>query len=90
MDRSKYIEECLAQFETSNFQKLDMDPTQKFEKKVPTSLQNIKKAIGEEEYKKIYPSGSNPGKFTEQQKYTNSPTKIQKILQTSTSFRYDQ
>jgi hypothetical protein len=63
MDRSKYIEKCLAQLETSNFKKLDADPTQKFEKNVQTALKNIKTAIGEEEYKKIYPSGSNPGKF---------------------------
>ena len=59
----KNIEKCLAQLETSNFQKLDADPTQKFEKKVQTALLNIKTAIGEDEYKKIYPSGSNPGKF---------------------------
>ena len=43
--------------------KLNTDPTHTFEKTVQTALQNIKKAIGEEEYKKIYPSGSNPGKF---------------------------
>ena len=63
MDRTKYVQKCLSQLETPNFMKLDTDPTHTFEKTVQTALQNIKKAIGEEEYKKIYPSGSNPGKF---------------------------
>ena len=63
MDRTKYVQKCLSQLETPNFMKLDADPTHTFEKNVQTALQNIKKAIGEEEYKKIYPSGSNPGKF---------------------------
>ena len=63
MDRTKYVQKCLSQLETPNFKKLDADPTHTFEKNVQTALLNIKKAIGEEQYKKIYPSGSNPGKF---------------------------
>ena len=45
------------------FQKLDKDPTETTERKVQNTLREIKDAIGEETYKKIYPSGSNPGKF---------------------------
>ena len=63
MDRKKYIGKCLSQLETSNFKKLDTDPTKTFETKVQTTLQKIKEAIGEDDYKKVYPSGSNPGKF---------------------------
>ncbi len=63
MNRSKYVEKCLSQLETPNFSKLDADPTKSFETKVQKALHNIKDAIGEDQYKKIYPSGSNPGRF---------------------------
>ena len=43
--------------------KLNEDPTGRIEKKVQDTLKGIKKDIGEETYKEIYPSGSNPGKF---------------------------
>ena len=63
MNRSKYVEKCLSQLETPNFSKIDADPTKSFETKVQTALHNIKDAIGEDQYRKIYPSGSNPGRF---------------------------
>ena len=63
MNKSKYIEKCLTQLETQNFAKLKEDPTNKTEKKVQGILREIKDDIDEETYKKIYPSGSNPGKF---------------------------
>ena len=63
MNKSKYIEKCLSQLNTENFSKMNEDPTKRIEKKVQDTLRDIKKDIGEETYKKIYPSGSNPGKF---------------------------
>ena len=63
MNRSKYIEKCVSQLNSANFSKLNNDPTKSFERKVQDSLRKVKDAIGEETYKKIYPSGSNPGKF---------------------------
>ena len=63
MNKSKYVEKCLGLLQTQNFAKLDHDPTSSTEKKVQDTLREIKEDIGEETYKKIYPSGSNPGKF---------------------------
>ncbi len=63
MNKSKYIEKCMLQLETQNFAKLKEDPTQRTERKVQDILREIKNDIGEEAYKNIYPSGSNPGKF---------------------------
>ena len=63
INRSKYIEKCLSQLETPNFTKLTSDPTITIETKVQNVLKEIKKDIGKETYDKIYPSGSNPGKF---------------------------
>ena len=63
MNKDKYIEKCLTQLHTENFVKLDNDPTKRTENKVQEILRQIKDDIGEETYKKIYPSGSNPGKF---------------------------
>ena len=63
MNRSKYVDKCLSQLETQNFKKLKEDPTQSTEKKVQNLLKSIKDDIGDETYKNIYPSGSNPGKF---------------------------
>ena len=48
---------------TTNFQRVEDDTTKPVEDAVKKALGKIKDDIGEEEYKKIYPSGSNPGKF---------------------------
>ena len=53
MNRSKYVEKCLSQLETPNFNKIDADPTKSFETKVQTALHNIKVAIREDQYRKI-------------------------------------
>ena len=42
---------------------MENDTTNSVEDAVKKALGKIKKAIGEEEYKRIYPTGSNPGKF---------------------------
>ena len=63
LDNSKYIEKCQALLNTENFEKLGYDNTREVEEKVQKTLFKIKNALGEENYKKIYPSGSNPGRF---------------------------
>ena len=43
--------------------KLDQDPTSKLESKVQRILRKIKSKLPENIYKKLYPTGSAPGKF---------------------------
>ena len=63
MDNNKYVEKCMELLNTENFKKTGSDDTSKVEKSVQNALSKVKKAIGEQTYKDIYPSGSNPGKF---------------------------
>ena len=63
LDSSKYIEKCEALLNTGNFEKPGYDNTKEVEENVQKTLFKIKKALGEETYEKIYPSGSNPGRF---------------------------
>ena len=63
MDRSRYIEKCMEHLNTDNFKQLKTDNTKAVEDSIQNALYSVKDAIGEEEYRKIYPSGSNPGKF---------------------------
>ena len=62
LDNSKYFEKCMSILETDNFQKT-VDNTKDIEEAVQKTLFKLKKTLGEETYKNIYPSGSNPGKF---------------------------
>ena len=83
LDKTKYIEKCKSLLETNQFEKLSVDNTKEVEEKVQKTLYGIKKAIGEDEYKKIYPSGSNPGRFYGTAKIhkvkTNDPDKLEKL-----------
>ena len=63
LDKTKYIEKCMALLNAEQFTKLPKDNTKEVEEKVQKTLRGMKKAIGETEYRKIYPSGSNPGRF---------------------------
>ena len=63
LDKSRYIEKCMEHLDTENFQLIENDTTNKVEEAVKKALGKIKNIIGEEDYKKIYPTGSNPGKF---------------------------
>ena len=63
LDKTKYIEKCEGLLNTVNFEKLGYDNTREVEEKVQKTLFKVKDALGEENYKKIYPSGSNPGRF---------------------------
>ena len=63
LDRSRYIEKCMEHLNTDNFKQLKTDNTKTVEDAIQKALYEVKDAIGDEEYRKIYPSGSNPGKF---------------------------
>ena len=60
---------------TKQFAKLDNDPTSKLESKIPRTLRKIKSKLPEKVYRKLYPTGSCPGKF-----YGNA--KLHKLLTT--------
>ena len=63
LDKTNYIEKCMEHLNTSNFEQTNNDNTKKVEALVQKALFKVKKRIGDYEYQKIYPSGSNPGKF---------------------------
>ena len=63
LNNTKYIEKCQELLNTDNFEKLGYDNTREVEENVQKTLFKIKEALGEDIYKKIYPTGSNPGRF---------------------------
>ena len=65
LDKTDYLNKCLNMIDTDKFEKLKDDPTKKTEGIVQRTLLAMKKQekFTDEEYKKIYPSGSNPGSF---------------------------
>ena len=63
MDRHKYSDKCLALLLTKQFTVLNNDPTKTLESKVQRTLRKIKSKFTEQEYKKLYPTGSCPWKF---------------------------
>ena len=63
MDKTKYEEECLALLNTNQFVKLSRDPTKQIETKIQRVLRKIQTNISLQEYSRLYPIGSSPGKF---------------------------
>ena len=63
LDRRKCSKKCSDILNTTQFQKLDKDPTKTMERKVQNILRKIKSKLTINEYKQLYPSGSSPGKF---------------------------
>ena len=57
LDCKDYIQKCVSILNTSQFQKLDTDPTKSLERKVQQTLQKIKHKFEDNEYKKLYPIG---------------------------------
>ena len=72
INRDKYYENCLQLLDTEQFQKLNHYPTKTTETKVQNALRNIKSKLSINEYKRIYPTGSSPGKL-------HGTTKIHKL-----------
>ena len=63
MDKHKYLEKCMSMLTTKHFKQVDSDPTKTLESKVQRSLRKLKSRLSQYEYKKLYPTGSCPGKF---------------------------
>ena len=61
--KSKYAEKRLTILSTKQFQKLKLDPTKSTEEKVQRMVRKIKSKPTIQEYKRLYSSGSCPGKF---------------------------
>ena len=72
MDSSKYTEKCLGLLKNDQFAKINDDPAERIESKIQRCVRKLKSKIAKEEYSKLYPIGSNPGKFY-------GTAKIQKI-----------
>ena len=63
MDRSKYTEKCLHMLHTEQFTKLRHDPTKFIENEIQRELRKLKTRLKIPEYRQLYPTGSNPGRF---------------------------
>ena len=63
MDKHKYLEKCMSMLTTKHFKQVDSDPTKTLESKVQRSLRELKSRLSPYEYKKLYPTGSCPGKL---------------------------
>ena len=63
INKGKYTEKCLNLLNSNQFNKLSHDPTKPVENKVKRELQKIKTKLSQQEYPKLYPTGSAPGKF---------------------------
>ena len=63
LDKSLYVDKCNALLNTPQFKQLTSDPTRKYEGKIQRQLRKIKPHLTPSQYRKIYPTGSNPGRF---------------------------
>ena len=63
MNKSKYLEKCLTLLNSEQFVRLNEDPAKTNERKLQRMLRKIKPDLTDQEYKRLYPSGSAPGKF---------------------------
>ena len=63
LDKLVYIDKCTALLNTHQFKKLASDPTKRYEAKIQRQVRKIKSCLTTTQYRKIYPTGSNPGRF---------------------------
>ena len=63
IDRKRYTYKCLNILNTKQFQKLDRDPTKPREAKIQRAIRKIKSRRSNQEYMRIYPTGSAPTKI---------------------------
>ena len=63
IDRNRYTNKYLNILNTEEFQKLVRDPTKPIETKIQRTVREIKSHLSNQEYMRIYPTGSAPGKF---------------------------
>ena len=92
MNKNEYIEKLSSQLQdTSKFVKLNYDPTLEREKSLQSKLYYLKriKAITEEEYKYMRPSGSKPGVLYGLPKVHKSGTPIRPIISSIGTYNYN-
>ena len=63
LHKTKYVEKCLSIINANKFKKLDKNPTVSYEAKIHRTLRRMKSPFTLQEYKKVYPTGSNAGKL---------------------------
>ena len=61
LDKKHYIEKCINILDSKQFKKPQKDPIKTFENKMQRTLRKIKQYLDENEYKRMYPTGSRPG-----------------------------
>ena len=70
-DEDCFLDKCLATLNTQQFQQLGISTTAASENKIQRALRKIKSKFTQHEYKKLYPTGSNAGKFMALPNYIN-------------------
>ena len=63
MNQSNYTEKCMSVLLCNQFIHIPNDYAKSLVSKVQQTLRKIKSKLSEQEYKKLYPTGSCPGKF---------------------------
>ena len=63
INRTDYITKCETFLNGPEFEQLPNDPTASFQSKVQIKLRGMKKKFNDQEYTRLYPSGSQPGLF---------------------------
>ena len=73
MDRSKYTKKCLSILQTEQITKRRHDPTKSIENKRQRELRELKTKLTIQEYRQLYPTDWNPGRFYGTAKLHNLP-----------------
>ena len=63
MDRSIYTDKCMSLLSSNQSIHISNDPTKSLKSNIQRTLLKIKSKLSEQEHKKLYPTGSCPGKF---------------------------
>ena len=63
IDRKTYTEKCLNLLNTDSFIQLDNGPTKAIEGKIQRFICKIRNNLTKQEYSRLYPTGSSPGKL---------------------------
>ena len=73
MGRSKYTGKCLEMLSTKQFTVVEIDPNKTLESKIQRISTKLKSKIIDQEYKDLYPTGSQPRKFYDSEKMHKLP-----------------
>ena len=85
MGRSKYTENFLEMFSTKQLTLVEIDPSRTLESKIQHIPRKLKSKITDQEYKDLYPIGSQLREFYDTEKCTDSP-----LMEILFIYHYDQ